>query len=114
MTVTTPHTLALRTPLPAGLTAQEQLAQRYDRLLGLLSDRVVNDAIGTSIPTRTRLTDAPQSRLWLGMLSSEPQLIARQARPARAGLFLPDRDPSGLARGDRKGGLLPSAASDGC
>jgi hypothetical protein len=65
-------------PLSPKLTAEEQLAQRYDRLLEVLADRVVNDAIGTNIPARTRLADAPQSRLWLGMLSSEPQLIADQ------------------------------------
>lgn len=78
MTVTAPRTAVLKAPLPAGLTTPEQLAQRYDRLLELLADRVVNDAIGTNIPTYTRLADAPQSRLWLGMLSSEPQLVADQ------------------------------------
>jgi hypothetical protein len=78
MTVTAPRATAPKAPLPAGLTTQEQLAQRYDRLLELLADRVVNDAIGTNIPTYTPLTDAPQSRLWLGMLSSEPQLVADQ------------------------------------
>ena len=78
MTVDTPHTPAPKTPLPAGLTTPEKVAQRYDRLLDQLANRVVNDAIGTNIPARTRLADAPQSRLWLGMLSSEPQLVADQ------------------------------------
>jgi hypothetical protein len=78
MTVTTPQATVRSRPLAAELTPSERLAQRYDRLLELLADRVVNDAIGTNIPADTRLADAPQSRLWLGMLSSEPQLIADQ------------------------------------
>ena len=61
MTVTAPRTTVPKAPLPTGLTTPEQLAQRYDRLLELLADRVVNDAIGANIPTYTRLTDAPQS-----------------------------------------------------
>jgi hypothetical protein len=78
MTVTTRRTVVSKAPMPAGLNAEEQLAQRYDRLLEVLADRIVDDAIGTHIPIRTRLTDAPQTRLWLGMLSSEPQLVADQ------------------------------------
>jgi hypothetical protein len=78
MTVISPRATVPKTPLPAGLTTQEQLAQRYDRLLELLADQVVKDAIGTDIPAYTRLADTPQSRLWLGMLSSEPQLVADQ------------------------------------
>ncbi len=71
-------TATSKAPSPAGLTAEEERAQRYDRLLGALADRVVDDAIGTRIPAGTRLPDGPQSRLWLGMLSSEPQLVADQ------------------------------------
>src|ERR1022692_31050 len=78
MTGTTPLTTAAKIPLAAELAPPEQLAQRYDKLLALLAGRVVSDAIGTNIPACSRLTDAPQSRLWLGMLSSEPQLVADQ------------------------------------
>lgn len=58
------------------VTATAARALRYDALLGSLAGRVVDRAAGMSIPTRTRLPDAPQSRLWLGMLASEPKLIA--------------------------------------
>ena len=56
-----------------------QQAQRYDALLGSLARRIVDRAVGTSVPTRTRLTDQPHKQLWLGMLASEPQLIAEAA-----------------------------------
>jgi hypothetical protein len=77
-------------PLPAGIPAEEGLAQRYDRLLEVLADRVVNDATGSRIPVGTRLPDAPQSRAWLGMLSSEPQLVADQrAGPGHRSRLIP-------------------------
>ncbi|WP_031070148.1 hypothetical protein [Streptomyces sp. NRRL S-118] len=50
-------------------------AQRYDALLASLSRRVVSQAVGTSIPSGTRLFDQPQKRLWLGMLASEAKMI---------------------------------------
>src|SRR5664279_709171 len=50
--------------------------QRLDALLGTLARRIIGRAAGTNIPSGTRLVEAPQSRLWLGMLESEPKLIA--------------------------------------
>ncbi|MFJ3713371.1 hypothetical protein [Streptomyces sp. NPDC090053] len=50
-------------------------AQRYDALLGCLSDRIIGQAVGASIPTGTRLFDQPQKQLWLGMLASEPKMV---------------------------------------
>jgi hypothetical protein len=74
LTVTPARPDAAGTPLPADVA----LAQRYDTLLAALADRVTDTAVGRHIPTGTRLPDSPQSRLWLGMLASEPQLIADQ------------------------------------
>jgi hypothetical protein len=51
-------------------------AGRLDAFLGSLSRRVVARATGTSLPSRTRLPDEAKQRLWLGMLASEPELIA--------------------------------------
>lgn len=68
-------------PTPdAGPTPENPLAlaQRYDQLLAALSERVVRDAVGAAIAPNTRLQESPQSKLWLGMLSSEPQLITDQ------------------------------------
>ena len=79
MTVTSPGTAmpagpSRSTPLPDDVA----LALRYDALLSTLADRVTAAAVGRHIPTNVRLADSPQSRLWLGMLTSEPQLIADQ------------------------------------
>ncbi|MFI2562325.1 hypothetical protein [Nocardia farcinica] len=63
------------------------LAQRHDALLDCLSQRVVAQATGLRVPTRTRLVDGPQNRLWLGMLASEPKLVA----DAQAGYSFKDR-----------------------
>jgi hypothetical protein len=52
------------------------LPQRHNALLGALARRVVNRAAGVTTPTGTRLPDSPQQKLWLGMLESEPKLIA--------------------------------------
>lgn len=71
-------------PPLGGLTT---LADRYDALLNCLSQRVVAQATGTGIPTRTRLGNGPQNRLWLGMLASEPKLVA----DAQAGYSFKDR-----------------------
>lgn len=54
----------------------DESANRLDALLACLSRRVVAQAVGTSIPIGTRLRDQPQKQLWLGMLASEPKLIA--------------------------------------
>lgn len=62
-------------------------AQRYDALLDCLTERVVAQATGTGIPTGTRRTEVPQNRLWLGMLASEPKLVADKD----AGYLLKDR-----------------------
>jgi hypothetical protein len=51
-------------------------AGRLDGFLGSLSRRVVARATGTSLPAGTRLPDEAKQRLWLGMLASEPELIA--------------------------------------
>ncbi|MFC4586012.1 helicase-related protein [Sphaerisporangium corydalis] len=57
-------------------TAAVAHAQRHDAMLGCLSQRIVDQAVGLSIPIGTRLLDQPHRRLWLGMLASEPKLIA--------------------------------------
>lgn len=57
--------------------------QRLDALLGSLSRRVVGRAVGTTLPTGTRLSDESKQRLWLGMLSSEPE-IRQQAADRQA------------------------------
>src|SRR5690349_21658079 len=49
---------------------------RLDAFLGSLSRRVVARATGTSLPAGIRLPDEAKQRLWLGMLTSEPELIA--------------------------------------
>ena len=49
---------------------------RLDAFLGSLSRRVVARATGTSLPAGIRLPDEAKQRLWLGMLTSEPDLIA--------------------------------------
>ena len=61
------------TPAPASP------AKRYAALLGTLADRIIDRAVGISIPTGTRLARPPQEQLWLGMLASEPKLIAETA-----------------------------------
>ncbi|QUQ64577.1 hypothetical protein [Kutzneria sp. CA-103260] len=60
----------------ATAAATSSPARRYDELLGALARRVVSQATGLTIPQRTRLPDAALKRLWLGMLASEPKLIA--------------------------------------
>lgn len=52
------------------------LAKRHDALLGCLARRVIDQAVGTSIPVGARLLEQPQKQLWLGMLASAPKLIA--------------------------------------
>jgi hypothetical protein len=54
-------------------------AQRYDALLGALSNRIVNGAVGTEIPVGTRVSDETKRRLWLGMLASAPELAEQAA-----------------------------------
>ena len=49
---------------------------RLDAFVGSLSRRVVARATGTSLPAGIRLPDEAKQRLWLGMLTSEPDLIA--------------------------------------
>lgn len=79
MTVTSSNTGPAVEPTadsrPPGDTA---VALRYDALLGSLAERVTATAVGRHIPVGTRLINSPQSRLWLGMLTSEPQLISDQ------------------------------------
>ncbi|MEU4607423.1 hypothetical protein AB0F43_30935 [Kribbella sp. NPDC023972] len=65
MTTTTP-----------GVAPPHTGAQIHDALLGTLARRIVNRAAGTDVPVGTRLANTPQPRLWLGMLASEPKLIA--------------------------------------
>lgn len=79
--------------LPAAdLRVQNDVAPalRYDALLSCLAERVTKTAIGRHIPVGRRLADSPQSRAWLGMLTSEPQLIAdQQSGPAYRGKIVP-------------------------
>jgi hypothetical protein len=49
-------------------------AQLRDAFLGSLSRRIVGRAAGTTLPAGVRLSDEPKQRLWLGMLSSEPEI----------------------------------------
>ena len=67
----TQHVYAAASPCDA---ANEP--ERFDAFLGSLSRRVVARATGTSLPAGIRLTDESKQRLWLGMLVSEPELIA--------------------------------------
>ena len=55
-------------------------AKHLHALLGSLSNNIVDRATGAALPCGTRLTDDQQQMLWLGMLASEPQLIADAQR----------------------------------
>lgn len=61
---------------PASPVRATSPEQRYDALLAGLARRTVARATGTSLPLGTRIADEPKQRLWLGMLASEPELIA--------------------------------------
>ncbi|WP_448062653.1 hypothetical protein [Cellulomonas hominis] len=52
-------------------------ASAYDAMLGALERRILSRATGADVPTGTRLSDETRRRLWLGMLGSEPALIAQ-------------------------------------
>lgn len=64
---------------PATTIRGKDRARVLDSLLGCLSRRIVDEATGTRIPIGTRLPSDPRDKLWLGMLASEPQLIAEAA-----------------------------------
>lgn len=60
--------------------APSPAAQHLHALLGSLADRVVDRATGAVLRPAARLSNDPQSRLWLGMLAPEDQLRADQHR----------------------------------
>ncbi|MBF9131393.1 hypothetical protein I0C86_20855 [Plantactinospora sp. S1510] len=65
-------TAATGTPTPARIR---------DHLLASLQRRILSEAAGELIPAGTRLLGAPhRDQVWLGQLSSEPQLIADISR----------------------------------
>jgi hypothetical protein len=74
---TTSSVASPQVPAPQPTVARQ--ARVLDALLGSLSHRIIDDAVGTRIPTGTRLASDPREKLWLGMLSSEPKLIAEAA-----------------------------------
>ncbi|MFI8927676.1 helicase-related protein [Streptomyces sp. NPDC053474] len=57
-------------------------AQVHDAALAALSRRIVGRATGSTLPIGTRILEEPKQRLWLGMLTSEPE-IREQAEPGR-------------------------------
>lgn len=78
-TTSAPGTLAPAPPagpLPAAPTT----AQIRDHLLASLERRILAEAAGELLPADVRLPGAPQRAVWLGQLSSEPQLIADQLK----------------------------------
>jgi hypothetical protein len=55
-------------------------ARHYFTLLQNLATRICHEATGSTLPTRTRITEADHDRPWLGMLASARQLEADAAR----------------------------------
>ena len=65
-------------PLPGSISAVSPLspAEINDRLLALLSQRVLTRAAGEHLPALSRLPGSPQQHLWLGQLASELVVVA--------------------------------------
>ncbi|GHJ11267.1 hypothetical protein TPA0907_56340 [Micromonospora humidisoli] len=78
------------TTTPAQARAANTPAQIRDQLLVSLQKRVLSEAAGQPIPTGTRLLGAPhRDSIWLGQLSSEPQLIADDLRGLSSDRLVP-------------------------
>ncbi|MGW2607617.1 hypothetical protein ACWC4A_24785 [Streptomyces mirabilis] len=63
-----------------GTTAVNFEAKIRDALLASLERHILTEAAGGQLPARVRLTDAQRRAIWLGQLSSEPQLTVDRAK----------------------------------